>query len=127
MAAQTAVKQNRTQPGNHVSTSGMHVLSQNIIDPADGAELLSMMGSRQDQDLANDCLQMAAAQEARAARIHGEASVASSRSSSVVPMRVPDFQSGRAKDALPSQPALFPPLAARHRLRVRRSRVPPSK
>jgi hypothetical protein len=91
MAAQTAVKQNRTQPGNHVSTSGMHVLSQNIIDPADGAELLSMMGSRQGQDLANDGLQMAAAQEARAARIHGEASVVWSRSSSVVPMRVPDF------------------------------------
>jgi hypothetical protein len=34
MAAQTAVKKNRTQPGNHVSTSGMHVLSQDIIDPA---------------------------------------------------------------------------------------------
>jgi hypothetical protein len=40
MAAQTAVKKNRTQPGNQVSTSGMHVLTQDIIDPPDGAELL---------------------------------------------------------------------------------------
>ncbi len=117
MAAQTAVKKNRTQPGNQVSTSGMHVLTQDIIDPPDGAELLrigsqriklvsnchsafvndSTMGSRQGQDLANDGLQTATAQETRR---HASTVrlLVWSRSSSVVPCGCLIFITDTRKD-----------------------------